>query len=90
MPRGAAVLIFTRRNRHGMAPATPVVLYRACSLDGFIAATDGPVGRLARFSAEGEDCCHDGLLAGVGSLVMGSRTHADDAVQLRYSVRDVE
>lgn len=28
-----------------------------------------------------------GLLACVGALVMGSRTHMDGAVQLRYTVR---
>ncbi len=58
-----------------MAPATPVVLYCACSLDGFIAATDGSVGWLDQFSAEGEDYGYAGFLAGVGSLVMGSRTY---------------
>ena len=68
-------MIFSRSNRHGMAPATPVVLYCACSLDGFIAATDGSVGWLDQFSAEGEDYGYAGFLAGVGALVMGSRTY---------------
>ena len=67
-------MLFSWRNRHGMTPATPVVLYPACSLDRSIAATDGSVGWLDRFSAEGEIYGYDGFLAGVGSLVMGSRT----------------
>ena len=58
-----------------MAPATPVVLYCACSLDGFIAATDGSVGWLEAFSRDDEDYGYAGFLAGVGSLVMGSRTY---------------
>jgi dihydrofolate reductase len=58
-----------------MAPATPVVLYLACSLDGFIAAPDGSVGWLEAFSRDGEDYGYAGFLAGVGALVMGSRTY---------------
>jgi dihydrofolate reductase len=57
-----------------MAPATPIVLYLACSLDGFIAAPDGSVAWLDRFSAGG-DYSYAGFLAGVGALVMGSRTY---------------
>ncbi len=58
-----------------MTSATPVVLYLACSLDGFIAAPDGSVAWLDRFSACGEDYGYAGFLAGVGALVMGSRTY---------------
>ena len=58
-----------------MAPVTPVVLYLACSLDGFIAAPDGSVGWLETFSRDGEDYGYAGFLAGVGALVMGSRTY---------------
>jgi len=58
-----------------MTPATPVTLYLACSLDGFIAAPDGSVAWLDLFSAGGEDYGYAGFLAGVGSLVMGSRTY---------------
>ena len=57
-----------------MTPATPVILYLACSLDGFIAAPDGSVAWLDLFSAGG-DYGYAGFLAGVGSLVMGSRTY---------------
>ena len=58
-----------------MTPATPVVLYLACSLDGFIAAPDGSVGWLETYSRDGEDYGYAGFLAGVGALVMGSRTY---------------
>jgi dihydrofolate reductase len=55
-----------------MTSATPVVLYLACSLDGFIAAPDGSVAWLETFSG---DYGYAGFLAGVGALVMGSRTY---------------
>ncbi len=58
-----------------MTPATPIALYLASSLDGFIAAPDGSVGWLETFSGDGEDYGYAGFLAGVGALVMGSRTY---------------
>jgi len=58
-----------------MASAPSVVLYLACSLDGFIAAPDGSVGWLEAFSRDGEDYGYAGFLAGVGALVMGSRSY---------------
>lgn len=58
-----------------MTRATPVVLYLASSLDGFIAAPDGSVWWLETFSGDGEDYGHTGFLAGVGALEMVSRTY---------------
>jgi len=58
-----------------MASAPSIVLYLACSLDGFIAAPDGSVGWLEAFSSDGEDYGYAGFLARVGAIVMGSRAY---------------
>lgn len=53
--------------------ASDVVTYVAVSLDGYIAEEGGSVGFLDDFGSEEYD--FDGFLAGVGGLVMGSKTY---------------
>ncbi len=55
---------------------TPHVLYYvACSLDGYIATTDGGVDWLEPFQAGGEDYGFAEFYSSVDALVMGSRTY---------------
>jgi dihydrofolate reductase len=50
-----------------------IILYIACSLDGFIASKDGSVEWLRPF--ESYDYGYDKFFAGIGTVIMGSRTY---------------
>ncbi len=52
-----------------------VVLYIACTLDGYIATPDGGVDWLSQVEAEGEDYGYQVFFDSVDALVMGSRTY---------------
>lgn len=52
-----------------------VVLYIACSLDGYIATPEGSVEWLSLVEAEGEDYGYQAFFDSVDALVMGSRTY---------------
>jgi dihydrofolate reductase len=52
-----------------------VVYYVACSLDGYIATSDGGVDWLEPFQAGGEDYGFAEFYSSVDALVMGSRTY---------------
>lgn len=52
-----------------------VVLYIACSLDGYIACPDGGVEWLSLVEVDGEDYGYQGFFDSVDALVMGSRTY---------------
>lgn len=52
-----------------------VVLYIACSLDGYIATPDGGVAWLSAVEADGEDYGYRSLFDSVDALIMGSRTY---------------
>ncbi len=52
-----------------------VVLYIACTLDGYIATPDGGVEWLSAVEIEGEDYGYRAFLDSVDALIMGSRTY---------------
>jgi len=52
-----------------------IVLYIACSLDGFIADDTGGVSWLEAFGEGGEDFGYANFLQQVGTLLMGGRTY---------------
>ena len=52
-----------------------VVYYVACSVDGFIATTDGGVEWLSAVEREGEDFGYAEFFASIDSIIMGSRTY---------------
>lgn len=52
-----------------------VIYYVACSLDGFIATTDGGVDWLTPFQGDGEDYGFSEFNRSVDGLLMGSRTY---------------
>jgi dihydrofolate reductase len=52
-----------------------VVYYVACSLDGYIATTDGGVDWLEPFQAGGDDYGFAEFSSSIDALVMGSRTY---------------
>jgi dihydrofolate reductase len=51
-----------------------VVYYAACSLDGFIATSDGGVDWLSDFGSDDDGGGYEEFFAGVGSLVLGRAT----------------
>ncbi len=51
-----------------------VILYIACTVDGFIAREDGSVDFLDRFNKTGEDHGFDDLLTRISAIVMGNTT----------------
>lgn len=53
---------------------SPVVLYIATSLDGYIAAPDGDLDWLTSYEGEGDHGYGD-FIEGIGALVMGSSTY---------------
>ena len=52
-----------------------VVYYVACSVDGFIATTDGGVERLSTVAREGEEFGFAEFFASIDSMIMGRRTY---------------
>ncbi len=52
-----------------------VVLYIACSLDGYIATSDGGIEWLSSVEDEGEDYGYQAFFDSIDALIMGSRTY---------------
>lgn len=58
---------------------TPVVIYAATSVDGYLAPVDGSVGWLEDFGGDGDgrgdDFGYDAFFSGIGSIVVGRTTY---------------
>jgi len=54
---------------------SPIILYIAASLDGYVAAPDGSFDFLSPFEGTGEDYGYACLLSRIGALLMGRRTY---------------
>ncbi|MFA4887057.1 MAG: dihydrofolate reductase family protein, partial [Candidatus Nanoarchaeia archaeon] len=52
-----------------------VILYIACSLDGFIARPDGSIDWLKKYEGKGEDYGYHEFMKKVDCVVMGSKTY---------------
>lgn len=52
-----------------------VIVYIACSVDGYIADEDGGVGWLDSFEGTGEDYGYTKFYASLGAVVMGAKTY---------------
>ena len=63
------------RRIDGLPMPSPIILYIAASLDGFVAAPDGSFDFLSPFEGTGEDYGYACLLSRIGGLLMGRRTY---------------
>lgn len=52
-----------------------VILYIACTLDGYIAGKDGDISWLHPFEHTGEDYGYAAFLSHVGAIIMGGKTY---------------
>lgn len=64
-----------RLSRGNIYQSMRIVYYVACSLDRYIATSDGSVDWLSRFHVAGEDHGAGKLLDSVDALLLGSRTY---------------
>lgn len=63
----------------------PLILYVACSLDGYIADSDGGISFLEETSASMDDFGYNAFMSSVGSLIMGGQTYRQIVTELSPS-----